>query len=63
MGKAILELAENIGELKLGVGQHNKIINSVMTNVMLEIAGSYHSLEMTEPQELFLNKLIEAATE
>lgn len=63
MGKAILELAENIGELKIGVGQHNKIINSVMTNVMLEIAGSYHSLEMTEPQELFLNKLIEAATE
>ena len=63
MGKAILELSENIGELKFGVGQHNKIINSVMTNIMLEIAGSYHSLEMTEPQELFLNKLIEAATD
>jgi len=63
MGKAILELSENIGELKFGVGQHNKIINSVMTNIMLEIAGSYHSLEMTEAQELFLNKLIEAATE
>jgi CheY-like chemotaxis protein len=63
MGKAILELSENIGELKFGVGQPNKIINSVMTNIMVEIAGSYHSLEMTEPQELFLNKLIEAATE
>lgn len=59
MGSAIFELSSNIEELKSGVSQHNKLINAVMTNMMLEIAASFHLLEMTEPQELFLNGLVE----
>ncbi len=63
MQNAILDLASNISELKTGVNQHNKLINAVMSNMMMEIAGSYHELEMTEIQEAFLNKLIETGSE
>lgn len=63
MQNAILDLSSNITELKTGVNKHNQLINSVMSNMMIEIAGSYHELEMTETQETFLNKLIETGSE
>ncbi len=63
MESAITELSSNIDKLKAGVQQHNQVTNSVMTNMMLEISGSYHSLEMTEQQEVFLNKLIDNSTQ
>jgi len=39
----------------------NSSSNSVQSD--MEIAGSYHELEMTEAQESFLNTLIEKSTE
>lgn len=63
MEKAISNLSTNIYELNNGVGEHNKVINSVMSNMIMEIAGSFHLLEMTEAQEVFLNNLIEKGTE
>ena len=63
MNSAIVDLNGNIDELNNGIKAHNQIINSVMSNMLMEIAGSYHELEMTEAQESFLNTLIEKSTE
>lgn len=63
MNSAIEDLNGNIHELNGGIKAHNQIINSVMSNMITEIAGSYHELEMTEAQESFLNALIEKSTE
>lgn len=63
MNSAIEDLNGNIHELKDGIKAHNQTINSVMSNMIMEIAGSYHELEMTETQESFLNALIEKSTE
>ncbi|NVK24635.1 MAG: response regulator transcription factor [Gammaproteobacteria bacterium] len=63
MNSAISDLADNIAHLKSGIHEHNKVINAVMSNMITEIASSFHSLEMTEPQEQFLNTLIENSTE
>lgn len=63
MTSAITGLSGNINELKMGIQEHNRIINSVMSNMMLEISGSFHALEMTEQQESFLNDLIEKGNE
>jgi len=63
MNSAIEDLNGNIHELKGSIKTHNQIINSVMSNMIMEIAGSYHELEMTETQESFLNGLIEKSAE
>lgn len=63
MEDAIFQLSSNIEELKSGVNQHSKLINAVMSDMLMQIAGSYHSLEMTESQESFLNDLVENGTQ
>jgi len=62
MNEAIKKLTNNIAELKQGVNEHNEITNSVMSNMMLEIASSYHVLDMTDAQEVFLSGLVEKST-
>ncbi len=63
LASAIVQLSSNIEGLKLGMNEHNALVNSVMSNMMAEIATSFHSLEMTDAQESFFNQLIEKGSE
>lgn len=59
MDNAVLQLSSNIEGLKTNIRHHSATVGAVMSNMMAEIASSFHSLEMTEQQEQFLNQLIE----
>lgn len=59
---AIDELGATIVEVEQGVMEHNRVVSSVMSNMLGKIAASYHSLEMTEMQETFFSDLVESGS-
>ncbi len=60
---AAFELGDSINNLKDWIKEQNFIVNSAMSEMMMEIATSYHELDMTDVQENFLTSLIEKTTE
>ena len=60
---AAMELGTSIDNLKGWIKEQNFIVNSAMSEMMMEIATSYHQLDMTDIQEEFLTTLIEKTTE
>lgn len=60
---AAFELGASINNLKDWIKEQNFIVNSAMSEMMMEIATSYHELDMTDVQENFLTSLIEKTTE
>lgn len=56
---AVAELNLTIDNIKLGVTEHNTIMSTVMVDMLTEVSASYHSLELTEPQEVFFSDLVE----
>lgn len=60
---AASELGTSINNLKGWIKEQNFIVNSAMSEMMMEIATSYHELDMTDIQENFLTSLIEKTTE
>lgn len=60
---AAVELGTSIDNLKGWIKEQNFIVNSAMSEMMMEIATSYHQLDMTDIQEEFLTSLIEKTTE
>ncbi len=56
---SINELQDTINSIKDDIRQTSDVTSSVMTDMITEISASFHSLEMTERQEMFFTKLIE----
>lgn len=53
------ELTNTINNVKEGVMTHNQLISSVITDMMGAVSSSFHSLDLTEPQEAFFHDLFE----
>ena len=56
---AVFDLNETIGDIKLGMVEHNAIMSSVMLDMLTEISASYHALDLSEQQEAFFTSLVE----
>ena len=56
---AVTELSHAISEIEHSLEKHSEQSSSVMVDILSEISGSYHSLDMTEEQESFFINLIE----
>ncbi|CCQ11349.1 DNA-binding response regulator [Pseudoalteromonas luteoviolacea B = ATCC 29581] len=59
MTLAISDLKQTVHDINDAMTEHNKIVNSVLSDMLQEISASYHSLELTEPQEEFFTHLVE----
>jgi hypothetical protein len=57
------ELKETVEKVNAGINTHHSLISSVITDMIGEMAASFHSLELTEIQESFFADLFENAGE
>jgi CheY-like chemotaxis protein len=57
------ELKETVEKVNSGINTHHTLISSVITDMIGEMAASFHSLELTEIQESFFADLFENAGE
>jgi CheY-like chemotaxis protein len=56
---AVNDLNQTIYSIKAGIQYQNKILSSVMGDMITEISSSYHALDLTEEQEQFFTELVE----
>lgn len=59
VSNALNELKNTVADINAAMQEHNKIMNSVLSDMLTKISSSYHSLELTEPQEEFFTNLVE----
>lgn len=56
---ALSDLKSTVADINAAMQEHNKIMNSVLSDMLTKISSSYHSLELTEVQEEFFTTLVE----